>query len=211
MRLFVTSEHVNTEDWLEYKECLSTPLDLPFSSVAFEYEIEHGIGGEIKCLLGAVERGFNSYTMFSVVLFKDGRLKFDWYNDDGSMNREQERTYVLIKNTLRACCAYLKESRIAEDPQTLNRVKILKEGRKKKVYPISSVTYIVPKKNTVSFERKMGRSFDWSHSFEVRGHWRKIKGIGKDREGQYCINGFTWVSPSVKGKGDLVKKIRVIK
>lgn len=51
---------------------------------------------------------------------------------------------------------------------------------------------------------------DWSHAWEVRGHWRKTDGLGKNREGQYVVSGFTWVSSHVKGnvKAGVVKKTR---
>jgi hypothetical protein len=53
---------------------------------------------------------------------------------------------------------------------------------------------------------------DWSHRWGVRGHWRKLNGIGKNREGRYCINGFTWVTDHVKGPEDkvFVKKTRLV-
>lgn len=55
-------------------------------------------------------------------------------------------------------------------------------------------------------------NIEWSHRWEVRGHWRKTQGVGKDREGAYNTQGFTWVIPHEKGpeEKDLVKKIRVV-
>lgn len=54
---------------------------------------------------------------------------------------------------------------------------------------------------------------DWQHQWRVRGHWRKISPqmIGKDREGEYCIVGRTWVKDFVKGDGPLIEKTRIIK
>ena len=40
--------------------------------------------------------------------------------------------------------------------------------------------------------------------------WRKVDGVGKDRDGAYTVRGQTWVSPHTKGKGNLVKKSRVV-
>ncbi len=34
--------------------------------------------------------------------------------------------------------------------------------------------------------------------------------IGKDKDGVYCRRGETWVVDHVKGKGDLVKKTRIV-
>lgn len=53
---------------------------------------------------------------------------------------------------------------------------------------------------------------DWSHRWEVRGHWRKVHGLGKDRAGDYVVTGWTWVRDFVKGPEDkpLIKKTRVV-
>lgn len=57
-----------------------------------------------------------------------------------------------------------------------------------------------------------GGKVDWSHRWEVRGHWRKVDMIGKDRSGVYCVQGFTWVTPFVKGPEDqpLIQKMRIV-
>ena len=54
---------------------------------------------------------------------------------------------------------------------------------------------------------------EFTHSFKVRGHWRRIseKSYGKDRNGNYNILGYTWVTDYIKGNGELVQKLRVIK
>lgn len=60
--------------------------------------------------------------------------------------------------------------------------------------------------------KAMGQ-LEYSHAFHVRGHWRRIneKTYGKDRNGVYNIVGYTWVTEYVKGEGELVKRLRVIK
>jgi len=53
---------------------------------------------------------------------------------------------------------------------------------------------------------------NWSHRWEVRGHWRRVAGIGKDRDGNYLVKGFTWVSACTKGPEEkaVVKKLRLV-
>jgi hypothetical protein len=53
----------------------------------------------------------------------------------------------------------------------------------------------------------------YSNAFKVRGHWRRIaeKSLGKDRSGTYGVQGYTWVTEYVKGEGDLIQRLRVIK
>lgn len=75
------------------------------------------------------------------------------------------------------------------------------------------VIYLSDKKYIKEFESTVlnGRKVEWKHCWEVMGHWRKIEGIGKDRDGEYNQHGRTWVNPCVKGEGDLIKKVRIIK
>jgi hypothetical protein len=59
---------------------------------------------------------------------------------------------------------------------------------------------------------------DFSHRFSIRGHWRELNEnnsktlIGKDRTGNYCVQGWTWVRDSIKGNEDkpLLRKVRTI-
>ncbi len=83
--------------------------------------------------------------------------------------------------------------------------------------PIKPIYYVLDKKeettkNKYHSIRAIGK-LEFNHSFKVRGHWRKVsdKTYGKDRNGNYNILGYTWVTEYVKGEGELVKKLRVIK
>jgi hypothetical protein len=53
---------------------------------------------------------------------------------------------------------------------------------------------------------------EWSHRWEVMGHWRKVDGIGKDDRGRYHVQGYTWVIPHTKGpeEKEIVKKSRIV-
>ena len=55
-------------------------------------------------------------------------------------------------------------------------------------------------------------NLEYSFSFHVRGHWRRIgeKTLGKDRNGNYNVKGYTWITEYIKGEGELVKRIRVV-
>lgn len=57
-------------------------------------------------------------------------------------------------------------------------------------------------------------NIDFSHRFFVRGHWREIneKSLGKNRAGDYCVPGMTWVTEFQKGSKDkdLIRKTRVV-
>lgn len=86
----------------------------------------------------------------------------------------------------------------------------IKSGGQTYFHKIKQVIYLGLKQEQHSKRSVAGEAVDWSHRWEVRGHWRKITGIGKDREGKAGVRGFTWVVPHVKGSEDLplIKKIR---
>lgn len=64
-------------------------------------------------------------------------------------------------------------------------------------------------KNTI-YENYIPADVEWKHSWECVGHWRVVKGIGKDRHGEYNQLRRTWVNPCIKGDGTLIKKTRLI-
>lgn len=53
---------------------------------------------------------------------------------------------------------------------------------------------------------------EFTHRFEVIGHWRRITGIGRDHEGNKIISGKTWVHPHIKGPkfAPLKKRVRIL-
>ena len=78
--------------------------------------------------------------------------------------------------------------------------------------------YVLEPKDTESEKKVVHRAsntcrIELNHSFKVRGHWRKIdpQSYGKNRNGEYVVIGHTWVRDHVKGTGEMVKKLRVIK
>lgn len=84
-------------------------------------------------------------------------------------------------------------------------------GKTKKVIRIRRIIHVIPKKESIKTKLEM-KNVDWTHRFEVRGHWRKIDSLGKDRNGDYSVSGFTWVINHTKGPEGmpLVKKVRLI-
>ncbi|MGH1348736.1 MAG: hypothetical protein ACRBN8_44785 [Nannocystales bacterium] len=87
------------------------------------------------------------------------------------------------------------------------------KGMKKRFVEVKDLVHIVLKRDRVEYERQTGLEgkVDWTHKWQVRGHWRKVDGIGKDRSGSYQVKGATWVNPHQKGKGPLVEKIRFVR
>lgn len=90
---------------------------------------------------------------------------------------------------------------------------ILKKGVGKAAYRVcvNKIIHIRPKKFKEKTEY-MGQEIDWSHRWRVRGHWRKVSTVGKNREGEYGIQGFTWVVEHIKGPEELpiIEKTRIL-
>lgn len=87
------------------------------------------------------------------------------------------------------------------------QVNMRKKSGQSEIVPI---THISNKKYSATQKNTKGEPIDWKHSWEVIGHWRICSNIGKDRNGEYNQVNRTWVIPSIRGKGELVKKLRII-
>lgn len=91
------------------------------------------------------------------------------------------------------------------------KVKVRLQGRNTH-HRIKEIIRVVPKNARLTSKPLFSKIIDWSHRWEVMGHWRKTSGIGKNRSGDYSMVGFTWVVPHVKGPDSqrLVLKTRLI-
>jgi hypothetical protein len=93
------------------------------------------------------------------------------------------------------------------------RIKI-GSGASKRTVEVRRITYVSPKKHTNDVQTVYGGVIDWSHRWFVRGHWRTLsnEGIGKDRAGDYCVPGQTWVKEHEKGNPDQdpMNKVRLV-
>jgi len=88
-------------------------------------------------------------------------------------------------------------------------------GKSKKQHRIRRIIHIRPKtKHGKNIIENSGRRIDFSHRFVRRGHWRDLPGkLGKNRAGDYCVQGRTWVMESRPiGPEDkpIIKKVRVV-
>lgn len=97
------------------------------------------------------------------------------------------------------------------DEKTSLKIKIGKKSGRS-FLKVSRITHIV-----LGGENKqspiLGGTIDWNHCWGVRGHWRVCAGLGKDREGNYTVSGYTWVVPHIKGNQEapFVEKTKILK
>lgn len=115
-----------------------------------------------------------------------------------------------ISLAIQDICDNLGKSELGAEQKPLY-VKLPRKGFTKPVtHRINMVVRMCRRGEEPSIKSVLGGHIDWSHKWQVRGHWRKVSGIGKDRDGEYGISGYTWITPCVKGRGELVRKIRLI-
>jgi hypothetical protein len=88
------------------------------------------------------------------------------------------------------------ETRIASE--VVNRKLKFGKKRERKFIKLSRVVRVSLKKEAVPVPT-YGGSMNWDICWEVRGHWRKVQTIGKDRTGNYGVPGATWVTPHIRG------------
>lgn len=109
---------------------------------------------------------------------------------------------------------------VADFIKRLNTEAVGTEGKKIRIpmgtgknsgVTIRKVIHVTPKKEREKYAGGT-REVDWSHRWLVRGHWRKVNGIGKDRSGEYCVKEFTWVTEHDKGPDGkpLIRKTRIV-
>lgn len=87
-------------------------------------------------------------------------------------------------------------------------------GSKPNKLVFSDVIYYKPPREVQikNYQELTGNHIDFSHRFEVMGHWRRCNRIGLDQYGNRTEIGRTWVNQFVKGPEDkpLIKKTRAI-
>lgn len=102
--------------------------------------------------------------------------------------------------------------RISKEASGIEEAKgFLQTDKKSRTHIIRKIVHIIPKKKRVDLSMESGRKIDWSHRWEVRGHWvTLLGGLGKDRAGNYCVHDYTWRVHHEKGPPELplVKKTR---
>ncbi len=96
--------------------------------------------------------------------------------------------------------------------------KTLKVGKKKNkkgkiVQKMSSYILVYRKQPNISnYEAQTPQQIEWQHRWKVKGHWRRIKGIGHGPDGEQ-LEGFTWVRECIKGPENkpLLNRTRIVK
>lgn len=119
-----------------------------------------------------------------------------------------ENTYKIASEVLSN--THNKTIHFADNNTSINvRGRIAGKFTKVKYYP-KDVIYIGKKTEVKKAlgTRKIINKPDYA--YEVMGHWRKIDTLGKDRQGNRTVRGFTWVKAYTKGSGEVMRKVRIV-
>lgn len=146
-------------------------------------------------------------------------------NNINNMNKEDLNTLhnhledLGIAGVIKALCVFEKMSKHSVLVDTIPKTEYINykvgKERKKKVIYNRPIYYILDKEtyNKGTYNINPISKLEYSYAFKVRGHWRRIAqdSLGKDRNGIYNTQGYTWVMDYIKGEGELVKRTRVAK
>lgn len=171
--------------------------------------------GSITCIAEAKKQP----TITDVTEFRIQNNKLILINRNGETNNDIAEAFTVIHRALHTINNIPKHTVISYTPHTYKA-----EYYRRKSAPTIKITnrpiyYITEQKDRK--ETFKPRNVDLSkgrlsceYSFKVRGHWRTLhnpKTIGVDRNGQRTIKGFTWIKEYMKGDGELIKRVRIIK
>lgn len=197
------AELSNLENMIDPSNMYPDNIDAPFN--VFSFESTNGCvaklqGSEINCVI-VWELEPKKYCYYA--LFQIGNIK----------RVMTTNTLGILTNYMLNCIQNEKDG----SEQTNRKIKI-GSGITKKFIKIRKVIHIGLMKKLKNYAEAENIKIDFSHRFSIRGHWRELNEnnsktlIGKDRTGNYCVQGWTWVRDSIKGDEDkpLLRKVRTI-
>ena len=156
-----------------------------------------------------IELGLNGMTVTSFEDDNDIIFKYYEYatiyaimNIFKAINQQENKcNYVCYRDSPR-----IGSGRYVKQEKNAKAIKILDK-------PVIIVLRDTPKKDKILSKHRFKHGhIDYSFSFAVRGHYRKLHNpetIGKDRNGDRTIQGYTWVENYIKGNTDLPVRKRV--
>lgn len=169
---------------------------------------------ERRILLGEGEEGI-SLKEVPKDIQKVGTSVMVYRGVSGDTHIQTDGAAFIAKTTLQAWLSAMK-SNVMGMEKTNTVLQLPKKDNPKRTQPheVRRIVRVATKKSAPNLRPISGAGeIDWSHRWEVMGHWRKVDTIGKDRGGDYCVEGFTWVKEHIRGPEEmpLVKKPRVVK
>lgn len=191
-----------------YVEDIDFDLLLPFDKVKYNVVFPNGIiiVDLERTTLGNTYLAYNVYGSNTAMaahlaMVVNSLANKESISDDVASTDVEKIIIADIHELLKKKKVYLSEGK--------KRIPITDSKTGKTTQKKKNVTFfsLVSYRNSNPFPRPR-RKLD--HRFDVGGHWRQVRGLGKDREGNYVISGKTWVKNHVRGDGEYIQKARVI-
>lgn len=186
-------------------------LDVPFQTCSFE-SLPHD-GKDWLIAHGETEAVF-----LCILLHEICPGKYDLYALGGGPDKRPRLCYIPWIEGQGNALAWLNviwldrlRTGVMGTEEVREKVKI-GTGSGKIFHPIRRIIRVVPHAMKGRVTPAFSREIDWSHRWAVRGHWRRHEGLGKNRAGEYCVEGFTWVTEHIRGPEDapLIEKVRFV-
>ena len=122
---------------------------------------------------------------------------------------QDKSTLIIIENLLQRL---KKENHGIEEVNKKIKIRMKRHGKNiKQNHTIRRIIHVCPGRK--EYNSYGTRKVEWNAAWVTMGHWRRVNGIGKDRQGSYNQKGYTWVKEHIKGdksKG-IIKKLRFVK
>lgn len=173
-------------------------LDLPFKTCSFERLDD--LGGYACYLINEVEP--RSYQIYA--LTKNKGQYYLLFSSTDSMT-------VAFKNKINSFLRQIKHGKTGIE--NVKETVRIGSGASREIHKIRRIVHVCNKREYLKARSVTGKPIDWSHQWSVRGHWRRVNGLGKDRNDDYSVHGFTWVTDHIRGPEDkpFIKKTRFLK
>lgn len=143
-------------------------------------------------------------------------LNHDYVKSGISYSRKE--IVSLILEAYKYLNSLSKKSVLVNTPTPGRKEYYRRKGKPTLTVPNRNVYYVLHKDDSKSepYLREHGTgTFEFSHAFKVRGHWRTLQSnesLGKDRNGDRVVKGYTWVTEYIKGdEENLIKKLHIVK
>jgi hypothetical protein len=201
------SKYLNEFD--DERDVLSIPFDVcSFESSFDKKPISHGEYPVFCVLLGEEDKK----PPFVVLLTEnDLREKHVTYSENVQNIKIWQEILLDTFIKINTNGVFEKTTTPQNELRPVNKRKKAQSKKIKKVIPkkyLYITKHIVENEALNNLSEKEKR--EYSHCFEVRGHWRKIKGIGLNRHGERSVQGATWIKSHLKGSEDLIIKSRIL-
>ncbi len=114
---------------------------------------------------------------------------------------QEEGFDIIAANILSLLCEHIHSCNLGSE-KVYRTVNTKTRTLGKSSFKVNHVIRLSPKISRTFPEPAYSRDIDWSMQWWVRGHWRKLPSsdiLGKGRDDQYNVKGFTWVAEHLKG------------